>query len=92
MGVEESLRISEEKGLFLACSGVPRCSPGPPEKGGRGRKRAISRKGGHPPLKRHLSAPGKWGRPRRGSSSFNQIPWNPVKVRLNSGCSPVEIP
>ena len=30
------------------------------------------------------SAPGKWGRQWR-SSSFNQIPWNPVKVRLKSG-------
>ena len=35
------------------------------------------------------SAPGKWGRLRRGSNSFepdfNQIPWNPVRVRLKSG-------
>ena len=34
-------------------------------------------------------SPGKWGRPRRGSTSFepdsNQIPWNPVKIRLKSG-------
>ena len=33
------------------------------------------------------SAPGKWGRRGGGQTVFNQIPWNPVKIRL----SPVKI-
>ena len=34
---------------------------------------------------KHDSASSKWGRPRRGSSTFHQIPCNPDKVRLKSG-------
>ena len=40
MGVEGNPRISEEKGLFPPFSGFSRCSSGPPEKGGKGRKGA----------------------------------------------------
>ena len=53
MGVLGNPRISEEKGLFLAFSGFPRCSPDPPEKaekGGKGRFRPISRTGSQTPL------------------------------------------
>ena len=55
--------ISEEKDLFPALSGFPRCFSDPPEKGEnsengkKGQKRPISRKGGQTPLKPPFVAP-----------------------------------
>ena len=62
--VKANLRISEAKVLFPAFSGFPRCSPGTPEKGEKGRKRGKKAgKGRFPgkearhPLRPHLLHP-----------------------------------
>ena len=37
-----------------------------------------------------IGTPGKWGRQRSvGQAVFNQIPYNPANIRLNSGRSPL---
>ena len=50
MGVQATLRMSEQKDLFPPFSGFARCSSHLPEKGKKGRVRLISRKGGQTPL------------------------------------------
>ena len=44
---------------------------------------AIVRGMGEDASRTRQSAPGKWGRPRRGLSSFSQIPCVPVKIQSN---------
>ena len=45
------------------------------------------------PILKHVSAPGKWGRPRRGVEKFlNQTLTSPGRVQLNSGRNPLKSP
>ena len=67
MGVQENLRISEEKCLFPPFSGFPRCSLHPLEKGEKSRKRAKKADFGRfpgrvarHPLSPHLLHPHLW--------------------------------